>query len=164
MESRTEKQYGHTTKFQVAHERNGFFIRLLPGAATYSIARVRLELLPLKMTSPAFQFYPDDFLGGVADMTQTEVGAYLLLLCHQWNRGSIPVQTERQQLIAKGPVTEHVLSKFKKCPDGQLRNERMEKIRVQQQDYRDKQRAKGVLSGQARRELRLNRSSTVVQP
>ena len=37
------------------------------------------------MNPPAFQFYTDDFLGGVSDMTQAEVGAYILLLCAQWN-------------------------------------------------------------------------------
>ena len=37
--------------------------------------------------SPAFQFYPDDFLGSgkVGTMTTDEVGAYTLLLCLEWN-------------------------------------------------------------------------------
>lgn len=116
---------------------------------------------------PAFQFYADDFLAGVADMTQAEVGAYILLLCHQWNRGSAPVEPERQQLLAKGPVTDHVISKFEKQVDGSLKNERMEKERDKQAQYREKQRVKGVNSGESRRaaaEHRLNCGSTAVQP
>lgn len=119
------------------------------------------------MNPPAFQFYTDDFLGGVSDMTQSEVGAYMLLLCQQWNRGSIPVQTERQQLIAKGEVTPHVLSKFKTGQDGLLRNERLEKERQKQADYREMQRKKGVASGESRakkKEPLLNHGSATVEP
>ena len=45
--------------------------------------------------APAFMFYADDFLAGTLEMSQEEVGQYIRLLCHQWNRGSIPVETER---------------------------------------------------------------------
>jgi uncharacterized protein YdaU (DUF1376 family) len=117
---------------------------------------------------PAFQFYTDDFLGGVATMTQAEVGAYILLLCQQWNHGSIPVQPERQQNVAKGAVSDHVIAKFKRGADGELRNERLEVERQKQAIYREKQRQKGLASGIARaslsREPRLNSGSTTVQP
>ena len=107
------------------------------------------------MKPPAFQFYPDDFLGGVADMTQAEVGAYILLLCSQWGRGAIPPDPDRAALIAKGPVSSHVLAKF---PNGQ--NPRLEAVRVEQDNYRQLQREKGLASGEARRK----RVKTVVQP
>jgi uncharacterized protein YdaU (DUF1376 family) len=118
------------------------------------------------MKPPAFQFYADDFLAGAADMTQSEVGAYILLLCHQWNRGSAPVQPERQLLIAKGPVSEHVLAKFEVGPDGELRNARLEAEREKQANYRETQRLKGIQSGKTRRttvQPRLNRSSVSVR-
>lgn len=117
--------------------------------------------------SPAFQFYPDDFLGGVSDMTQGEVGAYILLLCNQWNRGSIPVQPDRQRLLAKGDVSDHVLAKFRENEDGLLRNERLEKERLKQAQFRAAQRVKGQKSGESRRtaaEPGFNRGSTGVQP
>jgi len=107
------------------------------------------------MKAPAFQFYADDFLGGVADMTQAEVGAYILLLCHQWGRGEIPLDAERAALITKGPISPHVLAKF---PNG--KNARLEKVRQEQAEYREKQRIKGLASAEARR----NRGSTTVQP
>jgi uncharacterized protein YdaU (DUF1376 family) len=119
---------------------------------------------------PAFQFYADDFLGGTADMTQGEIGAYILLLCHQWNRGSIPVEPERIQMVAKGAVTEHLLEKFPICPDGLRRNARLEQEREKQAEYREKQRLKGIASGISRAKPSagdkpgMNRGSTVVQP
>lgn len=109
---------------------------------------------------PAFQFYPDNFRDGCADMEQSEIGAYMLLLCYQWGHGSIPSEKARMERAAYGPVSDHVLKKFRLCEDGQLRNERMEKEREKQAEYRAQQSAKGKASAQAR----FNRGSTVVQP
>ena len=83
------------------------------------------------MKAPAFQFYPDDFVGGVADMTQAEVGAYILLLCAQWGRGSIPTDPERAALIAKGSVSPHVMAKF---PAG--KNRRLESVRDKLESFK----------------------------
>lgn len=99
-------------------------------------------------------------------MTQAEVGAYILLLCSQWGRGAIPPDPDRAALIAKGPVSTHVLAKF---PNGQ--NPRLEAVRVDQDNYRQLQREKGLASGEARRKRgttedqpRFNHGSTAVQP
>ena len=50
--------------------------------------------------SPAFQFYPNDFLGSakVAAMTLEEVGLYTLLLCYDWNENGLP---ESPEVLAK---------------------------------------------------------------
>ena len=88
-------------------------------------------------------------------MTQAEVGAYILLLCSQWGQGAIPPDPDRAALIAKGPVSPHVLAKF---PNGQ--NQRLEAVRVEQDNYRRLQREKGLASGEARRK----RVTTTVQP
>ena len=84
------------------------------------------------MKPPAFQFYADDFLAGTADMTQPEVGAYILLLCHQWGRGEIPADPARAALIAKGEVPAHVMAKF---PNG--KNPRLERVREVQDKFRE---------------------------
>ena len=121
------------------------------------------------MRPPAFQFYADDFLAGTMEMSQADVGAYIRLLCWQWNRGSIPVRTENQQRITGGPVSDDVISKFTPCPDGLLRNDRLEQEREKQTQYRERQRVKGIQSGKARskarskhREPRFNHGSTSV--
>ena len=112
------------------------------------------------MKAPAFQFYGDDFVAGTSDMTQAEVGAYILLLCRQWATGEIPADYDRLKLIAKGEVSDHVLAKF---PDG--KNARMEKVRTQ----RDEWIKKSKLAGERSAAVRLiqpngNQTSTKSQP
>jgi uncharacterized protein YdaU (DUF1376 family) len=108
------------------------------------------------MKPPAFQFYPDDFIGGTCDLSAQDVGAYIRLLCYQWSRGSIPIDDlTKLARIAGAKVTQDVLRKF---PLGV--NARLETERVKQDEYRAKQSAKGHASALAR----FNRGSTVVQP
>lgn len=80
-------------------------------------------------------------------MEQEEVGAYIRLLCCQWNKGHIPKDRARMENVAGGSVSEYVLSKFNPCEDGELRNERMEKERDKQIKYRQKQSEYGRLGG-----------------
>lgn len=92
------------------------------------------------MKSPAFQFYPDDFIAGTTEMSPAEVGAYIRLLCYQWGRGSIPLADEaRLARIAGGEVTPDVLAKF---PEG--RNARLEAVRAEQEAYRLHRAAAGA--------------------
>lgn len=104
-------------------------------------------------------------------MSCEEVGAYIRLICHQWNRGSIPVQPDKQQRLAGGSVSADVVAKFKLCPDGELRNDRLEFERSKQADFRAKQAEKGRKSGLARSknhgttvEPRLNHGLIPVEP
>ena len=39
-------------------------------------------------------------------MTQGEVGVYILLLCHQWEKGKITDDEDRRKMIAKGEVSD----------------------------------------------------------
>jgi uncharacterized protein YdaU (DUF1376 family) len=110
------------------------------------------------MKPPAFQFYADDFLAGTADMTQPEVGAYILLLCHQWGRGEIPADPARAALIAKGEVPAHVIAKF---PNG--KNERLERVRENQEQWREKSARAGKKSADLRNQTPTN-TSTKPQP
>lgn len=115
------------------------------------------------MNAPAFQFYADDFLAGTSDMTTEEVGAYIRLLCHQWNKGGITADKERLSIMAgecKPSAIAHVMARFVKCEDGLFRNERMEQEREKQRAYREKQSANGKLSAEAR----ASRRETVVKP
>jgi len=116
-----------------------------------------------KRRAPAFQFYADDFLAGTLELSQAEVGAYIRLLCHQWNRGSIPVEPEKQQRLAGGSVSVDVLAKFRLHDDGTLKNDRLESVRAASDAFRDKQAEKGRKSAEKRANM-VNRGSTVVQP
>lgn len=58
--------------------------------------------------SPAFQFYPSDWLGSqrVSLMTLEEEGAYIRLLAYCWQHGSVPADPEAvARLIGKGATT-----------------------------------------------------------
>ena len=123
-----------------------------------------------KRKAPAFQLYTDDFLAGTLEMSQEEVGQFIRLLCHQWNRGWIPVETEKQQRLTGGCVSVDVLVKFRLCEDGFLRNERLESVRTERGIFLQQQSKKGQQSAEKRRlaaleiQPELNRTSTEVQP
>lgn len=96
---------------------------------------------------PSFPLYADDFLSGTADMTAEEVGVYFRLLCHQWNKGSLPNDDARLSLMAgqcQASSLAHAKTKFRFCEDGALRNDRLEGERVKQAGFREKQAANGA--------------------
>ncbi len=81
------------------------------------------------MNPPAFQLYASDFMSATFDWPQSDVGAYIRLLCVQWDRGSIPDDSEKLKRLAGGKVSADVLSKFPLSSDGQRQNHRMEEVR-----------------------------------
>lgn len=92
--------------------------------------------------SPAFQFYPQDFLVGTAMMSAEEVGGYIRLLCYEWEHGPIP---NDDAVIARltgcgGNAVASIRHKFGIDVAGRLVNERLEKVRQEQAAYREKQR------------------------
>lgn len=114
---------------------------------------------------PAFQFYASDFLASTVDMTASEVGGYVRLLCSSWDRGPLPkdegklartMQVTPEEFSAIWPAVRERLTETSK---GYI-NKRLEVERKKQADYREKQANKGRASAQQR----FNRSSTAVQP
>lgn len=93
------------------------------------------------MNSPAFQFYPADFLVGTADMSAEEVGGYMRLLCYQWTKGGLPNDDSKLSIMAGcgGNAMASIRHKFGIGDDGKLRNERMERVRAEQDSYRARQ-------------------------
>lgn len=79
---------------------------------------------------PYLPLYVDDFIGGTIHFGADEVGAYLLLLSHQWSCGLIeddPVVIERVSRCTYDRLS-RVLAKFDK-KDGFIFNRRLEAIR-----------------------------------
>jgi uncharacterized protein YdaU (DUF1376 family) len=104
------------------------------------------------MTSPAFQFYAQDFLVGTAEMLPEEVGGYIRLLSYQWVKGGVP--TDRRKLmqltgILDSAVLDNVLQKFQPSSDnsGLLVNVRLETVRQQQLEHKQKQGNNGSKGG-----------------
>jgi len=90
---------------------------------------------------PAFQFYAADFLLGTISMSAEAVGAYVRLLCHQWDAGFLENSDKilRKFSGASKKTLSEIKGKFTLCADGKLRNERLEAERVKQAHYREKQ-------------------------
>lgn len=94
-----------------------------------------------RRTPPSFDFYPDDFVGGTAYLSATEIGVYMILLIHQWHYGHIPddenwwkrIIGNRMEWTPENRETVGFIleQKFEK-KDGKFFNERMASERSKQ--------------------------------
>lgn len=84
--------------------------------------------------APAFDFYPERWLVGVASLSDAEQLAYLRLLCHQWLSGDagLPDDPAALKRLAGKGVTPALLIKFPVSVDGCRRNARLEIVRAEQ--------------------------------
>lgn len=95
---------------------------------------------------PAFQFYPDDFVGGTAGMPLEAIGAYILLLSYQWTHGALPADDASrarvvgQEFSPRWPATWAVLEA--KFPGG--RNQRLELVRAKHDAFCKSRRVNGA--------------------
>ena len=101
-----------------------------------------------RTTSPAFQFYPKEFLSSakVIAMTATERGVYITLLSIQWLDGSLPDDLAALARLvginakAFAKMWPHNLARcFTARHGGRLVNERLERERKKQAEFRQKQ-------------------------
>jgi hypothetical protein len=122
------------------------------------------------MKSPAFQFYPADWLSSPAVilMTPEQEGGYIRLLCYDWASDGIP--DDDKALAALSRLGEGWLnggsSIVRKCfnhhphKPGYLTNPRLQNEREKQRTWREKSREGGIKSAF----LRSSKGSRVVQP
>ncbi len=101
---------------------------------------------------PAWPCYAQDILVGTALMTKEEVGIYFYMLNYQWVHRGLPSDQKSLRLLLniRRDVPLVVVSKFKVCGDGMLRNERMEAERAKQEAFKAKQAANGKAGGRPR--------------
>lgn len=121
------------------------------------------------MESPAFQFYPQDFISDIKVklMSPEAVGAYIFLLCHDWIETGIPDDEEALAILSgmreRWPeVSLTVLKCFVKNGE-KLFNPRLEEERQKQQEHREKKSAAGKASAKSRKRKRLQGSTGVEQ-
>lgn len=113
---------------------------------------------------PAFQFYVSDFLTGTARFTAEEVGAYIRLLCYQWDCGGISEEDVPQLTGVLSEKLGRVLAKFSANGDGLLKNKRLEIVRKEQIAFRNKQKINGLKGGRPKNpSLSSGLSQTVTQ-
>jgi uncharacterized protein YdaU (DUF1376 family) len=124
--------------------------------------------------APAFQFYPKDFLSDakVQQMSNTEVGIYVRLLCSCWLEGGLPLETTALAHLARMPVKQFTKiwenTVVRSCfyvVDGQMQHKRLDEEREKQAAFRRRQSDKGKASAAARSvQPEANHGSTAVQP
>lgn len=103
--------------------------------------------------APAFDFYPERWLAGVASFSDAEQLSYLRLLCHQWLTGDAGLPDDAAQLrrLAGRGVTPALLEKFPvSAEDGRRRNAKLEALRAEQR-VRIAKRREGALKTNQRR-------------
>jgi uncharacterized protein YdaU (DUF1376 family) len=110
--------------------------------------------------SPAFQFYPNDFLAdaNVIVMTLQERGAYITLVCLCWQQGGLPSEVEKLARLCGSPVSTFqrlwpaIAPCFRTVANGQrLLHPRLERERQKQRAYRKQQSDKGKLGGRPKK-------------
>lgn len=82
--------------------------------------------------APAFDFFPERWLAGVAEFSDAEQLSYLRLLCHQWINQGLPEEKSKLKRLAGKGVSDALLEKFPIQADGKRRNGRLEEIREDQ--------------------------------
>lgn len=102
-----------------------------------------------RTTSPAFQFYPKEFLSSskVLRMSNTEIGVYTKLLCLTWLDHGLPTdlgQVARMVGVPARQFTKMWSGPLGECfyeKGGKFQNLRLDKERKIQADYRAKKQA-----------------------
>jgi len=101
---------------------------------------------------PWFPFYPNDFIIGTIEWQASGdymelLGAYIYLLCAQWDKGSV---SEDAYFLATRDLqpggADELRTKFDTV-DGKLMNLRLEACRKKQEIFHEKQRENGKLGG-----------------
>lgn len=107
--------------------------------------------------SPAFQFYPKDWLsnGKVKSMTLEERGAYIDLLAIYWNEGGLPSEPMALSRLLGVPLRtfNRLWKNVSRCFEvvgPNLSQSRLEIEKAKQADYREAQRVKGLKSANSR--------------
>ena len=108
-------------------------------------------------SSPAFQFYPRDFLcdDKVMAMSTTARGCYIVLLCHCWLTGFVTADQSELRRLSQydGHDWPRIWGQLKRAfvpKDGALVNPRIERERKKQADYRELKRKAGLESANRR--------------
>lgn len=123
---------------------------------------------PKRTTSPAFQFYPKDFISStkVQRMSLTEIGAYTLLLSHCWLDNGLPTDVAQLARIVKVPEKQFArmwagaLSECFYEAKGRIHNDRLDRERKKQADFRRRQSDAAVMRWDKVRESRGNATAS----
>lgn len=113
---------------------------------------------------PAFLFYSKDWLEGTAEMLPDEKGVYIDLLCHQHQKGSLPLDTKRLSRLVGLTEPEFlkmwdsIKHKFNQEGD-RLVNRKLDQITTERQEKGNRNRIIGTFASA----IRLNKCSEKIK-
>lgn len=112
-----------------------------------------------------YPFYHDLFNRSTAGWNAERVGAYILLLNHQWQNNGIPIDREELLFIAKctPEILDRVLLKFEIEKQGRFFNKKMEIIRKEQIGKYEKRANAGKAGGIAKKQNSSNATTMLQQ-
>src|SRR5262245_53915409 len=154
----------------VSRGRRDFFCLTVSCFGTGRLARWRQKRngrVMAREKSPAFQFYPSDFLSdiNVAAMTLAERGAYITLLCLCWTEQSLPTEHAALAKICGVPKIAFTrlwpaLQPCFKIQGTRLVQPRLDRERQKQEAYRALKVEAGKKGGTAKAANRKKASTT----
>jgi uncharacterized protein YdaU (DUF1376 family) len=108
--------------------------------------------------SPAFQFYPDDWLSSasVTLLSRSQEGDYIRLLCYCWREGSIPNDAAKlATLVGKGATEQEMaqllnLFEIDKKDSTRLIHSRLDRERKKQKKHRKERSLSGAKGAKSR--------------
>lgn len=105
-----------------------------------------------KNMGPHMPLYLDRFLGGTMHFGADEIGAYILLIAHQWQYGHVEDDKHMIERVARCEYgrLRRVLQKFSKQADGTLINAVCAKVREDRQGWLAEQARRAKLGADAR--------------
>ena len=125
----------------------------------------------MKTKSPAFQFYPADYLSDMNTIafTAEQDGHYIRLLCICWLEGEIPFDMDKIRSLLKGSstISDETLNPVLQCfklneKKNVIFHPRLLKEKKKQSDWAKKCSAGGKASGRTRRGLNGSKGSSSV--
>jgi uncharacterized protein YdaU (DUF1376 family) len=128
------------------------------GVAPDHINPKEVDMAKPQSIPPAFQLYAAEFVAGdkVSRMSYTEIGIFIVLLCHAWLGRGLPISViEISKKLKINPsrfakIWRGVLSECWVERGGRLVNPKQEEIRRQNSDYRKKQADRATKGWQSR--------------
>lgn len=142
----------------------------------YIFSQVGLALWFLKIMSksPAFQFYPSDWLSdfNVQLMTLEQKGSYIDLLCHDWKNDGIPSSAIAQLSGLKDKWEDEENSILRSCfmahpcDSHKLTNKRLLKERQKQEKFREERSISGKKGASSRwnKKTKKSNGSAIKEP
>lgn len=118
--------------------------------------------------SPAFQFYPSDFLGStkVRAMNAEQIGVYTLLLCLDWQESGFTLEEAEEHVAFHGQTAAKFRANWTKVSrcfaerEGRYFNSRLDEERAKQKEWRRKSSKGGKIAADRKR----NGGSTTLAP